>query len=287
MANEEFVYGGDATAILVHPVIGNINLHDNMNNDAIRVSIFNQWTRTLSHKTGDVARAVRRKGLPKIQARIKTQDLSPAVLALIFSDIALGGAVANGITVADISGNKVCPDLGTLTFHPVENGESTAGDIVMYHVRCAPETLEYVLGNVETGVHFSSELVFESVAAAGATLFEIGKAGDTTAPTVSSTTPVDGATGVSKTDVLQVVFSEDMIEQDVEDADNVVLVGGANLDEIATQTRTYNSGTRTLTIGHAAFAGLTAHVLVITKNVRDLAGNQMAAHKVVNFTTIA
>lgn len=107
-------------------------------------------------------------------------------------------------------------------------------------------------------------------------------AADTTAPTVSSVSPADAATGVAVSANVVWTFSEAITADDVDSehffvstADGSVIAGA--LSHNGTDTVTFNPTSN--------LAGSTAHIAVAVAGVRDLAGNKLAATSVTNFTT--
>jgi hypothetical protein len=104
--------------------------------------------------------------------------------------------------------------------------------------------------------------------------------GDTTAPTVSSTNPLNGATGVA---VITATFSEAMNASTITTATFSVTGPGATAVPGAV---TYNASTHMarFTPTNALAAG-TAFTATITVGAQDAAGNAMATNKVWAFTT--
>lgn len=106
---------------------------------------------------------------------------------------------------------------------------------------------------------------------------------DTTAPTISSTVPTDAATGVDKTANLTVNFSEDIRASYVNS--EYFMVIKASDGTIHACTVSGDADNDVITINpDTDLDGSTAYILIIGL-VRDLAGNQIAAETVVNFTT--
>lgn len=105
---------------------------------------------------------------------------------------------------------------------------------------------------------------------------------DTTVPTVT-VSPVDGATDVAVGSNIVWTFSEAIRESSVTGANFFVLDDtGA---EVA-GTLSLSTDKTTVTFSPTAdLAALTSYTAVATKNVRDLAGNALAANSVTNFTT--
>lgn len=107
---------------------------------------------------------------------------------------------------------------------------------------------------------------------------------DTTAPTVSSTVPVDGTTGISRTADITVTFSEAMRSSTINDSNIFLLkdsdgskIEGAMTLNVAQTIATFNP-TSTL-------EATTAYTIYVTENVKDVAGNAKATVTTYNFTT--
>ena len=108
-------------------------------------------------------------------------------------------------------------------------------------------------------------------------------AADTTPPTVATTVPADAAIAVAITANVVWNFSEAILLSDVNatnffvyaDADNSVVAGALSVNAAHTQV-TFDP-TANLTAASKYWAAATG--------VRDMAGNAMAAPKMVSFTT--
>jgi hypothetical protein len=106
--------------------------------------------------------------------------------------------------------------------------------------------------------------------------------GDTTAPTVSSTNPVDGATGVA---VITATFSEPMSASTISAATFSVVGPGATAVPGAV---TYNSVTdMAIFTPNSALADGTSFSATISVGAKDVAGNALASSKVWTFATVA
>lgn len=108
-------------------------------------------------------------------------------------------------------------------------------------------------------------------------------AGDTTPPTVSSTSPVNNATGVLTTAIITAKFSEAIDPATITSTTFGVSAGGVPV----TGTVDYNAATFTATFTPTVLSYATTYTATITTGVKDLAGNAMAANKVWTFTTAA
>jgi hypothetical protein len=110
--------------------------------------------------------------------------------------------------------------------------------------------------------------------------FTTGLAPDTTPPTVSSTTPLDGATGVSAGTTVSATFSEDIAPASATSA-TFLLNGGspvAGTVSVAGSTATFTPS--------APLASNTTYTATLETGIEDLAGNNLQADFVWSFTTV-
>jgi hypothetical protein len=104
----------------------------------------------------------------------------------------------------------------------------------------------------------------------------------TTAPAVSSTTPVNGATNVSIDQALSATFSESMNPATISATTfTLTATGGSSV----AGTVTYASGVATFTPS-ASLANGTQYTATITTGAQNLAGTSLASNYVWTFTTI-
>jgi len=105
---------------------------------------------------------------------------------------------------------------------------------------------------------------------------------DTTPPTVTSTNPLNGATGVA---VISASFSEAMDVSTITAATFTLSGPGATSVD---GTVTYDATTKIATfVPTSALAASTEYTATITTGVKDLAGNALASNHVWTFTTAA
>jgi N,N-dimethylformamidase beta subunit-like, C-terminal/Domain of unknown function (DUF4082)/Bacterial Ig-like domain/Bacterial Ig domain len=111
-------------------------------------------------------------------------------------------------------------------------------------------------------------------------VFEMNSTPDTTPPTVTSKTPIDGATNVAQGTAVTAVFSEDLAPGTV-NGSSFILSNGVNT-VAATVTYDGPSKTATLTPG----SPLTANTLYTAtlNGITDVAGNPLAVPEVWSFT---
>lgn len=104
---------------------------------------------------------------------------------------------------------------------------------------------------------------------------------DTTPPTVT-TSPVDGATGVATSANVVWTFSEAIRSDDITARNFFVMQADGTA---VPGTLTYDAAVTGITFDPtSALSGATAHIAVCSY-ARDVAGNQLAAKSVTNFTT--
>ncbi len=102
---------------------------------------------------------------------------------------------------------------------------------------------------------------------------------DTIPPQILSTSPVTGATGVSITPTLKIVFNEAMLTSSIT-ASNFTVSGGS------WATPTFDGDrTVTLALSSGSLAYATDYTVTVAGNVKDLAGNSMGASSSFTFTT--
>ena len=106
--------------------------------------------------------------------------------------------------------------------------------------------------------------------------------GDTTAPTVSSTNPANGATGVA---VITATFNEAMNASTI--TTTTFTVTGPGATPVA-GTVTYNASTYIASFTPtSALAAATTYTATITTGAKDVSGNALASNHAWNFTTAA
>ena len=110
--------------------------------------------------------------------------------------------------------------------------------------------------------------------------FTTGAAPDTTAPTVSSTDPANGATGVALNKQVAATFSESMNPLTITAANFTLTQGTTPVSGAVT----YVGVTATFTPA-SSLAASTEYTATITTGAKDLAGNALAVDKVWSFTT--
>ncbi|MTI82584.1 MAG: hypothetical protein FH756_01535 [Firmicutes bacterium] len=107
---------------------------------------------------------------------------------------------------------------------------------------------------------------------------------DTTAPTVQSVTPVDGASSVALDSTVVWTFDKAIQASNVTAANFFVLDAA---DTVVAGSLSINSDRTQVTwTPNANMANSTEHRAIVTTGVRDLAGNALASPSVTTFTTV-
>jgi hypothetical protein len=112
--------------------------------------------------------------------------------------------------------------------------------------------------------------------------------GDFIAPTVSSTSPTNGATAVSRVTAINIAFSESMAQSTLTTS-NILLQTQAGVT-VASYSLSYNPATYTVTLAPALAlnSNTTYKILLNQPNITDLAGNALgtnSAYQLAQFTT--
>jgi phi13 family phage major tail protein len=115
---------------------------------------------------------------------------------------------------------------------------------------------------------------------------QVEAADDTTAPTVTLTSPLDAAIDVAIDTNIEWTMSEDLTASTVSTR-SVLLIKASDGSVIAGAV-SYSAATDKITFNpDANLANSTAYIAILTTAITDLAGNHLAAPNVINFTTIA
>jgi hypothetical protein len=114
--------------------------------------------------------------------------------------------------------------------------------------------------------------------------FTTGAAQDSTPPTVSTTAPINNATGVSVSSTVAATFSEAMKASTVTTANFQLKQGATNIPGTVTLN---GAGTTATFQPSSTLAGGTTYTATIATGVQDVAGNALAANYSWSFTTSA
>jgi len=105
---------------------------------------------------------------------------------------------------------------------------------------------------------------------------------DTTAPTITSTTPAGAATGIALQPAITVVFSETMDSTSITASTFTLAAGSVAVTGTVVPTGTTATFTPSNSLSYS-----TTYTATVTTGVKDVAGNALASNKVWSFTTIA
>ena len=115
-------------------------------------------------------------------------------------------------------------------------------------------------------------------------MWTFGAIDDTTAPTVDSISPVDGATGVATSTTVVITFDEAMNPGQLTTA-NFLLIKTTDGTAVSV-TLTYNNAHTQVTLTPvSALTAATKYLVLIKRAVCDEAGNQLATDYIADFTT--
>lgn len=108
---------------------------------------------------------------------------------------------------------------------------------------------------------------------------------DTTAPTFSSISPADAATGVARAGNVDVTFSEALRKEDVNDANFVLVKDTDNSVVSGTTVAFQDAACQVVRIAYTGLSATTKYRVEVRKGIRDVVGNGMAAAVIKTFTT--
>ena len=239
--------------------------------------------------------AITANSIGEIDVSIKTADVDPVNRAAI-----LGHARSGGVT--SYKGADVSPELaigfrtklsdGNYGYVWLLKGRMQEGQETFTTQQASITFMESVLTGKFTILDFNGEWKRTTrsddpdyVAATGTNWFTNGPLGTTdTTPPTATFSPLNAATGVAVSVAPTVTFNE-AIQKSLATTGNFVLMN-ATTGAIITTTVTVNAAGTIVTITPGSdLAGTTAHILSVSRNVKDLAGNAYAGGT-TRFTTV-
>jgi hypothetical protein len=179
----------------------------------------------------------------------------------------------------------------TITLKNTTTGTAVAGTVsynTTTHIATFTPTVALANGTgytitVTTGV---KDVAGNALATQFTSTFTTAAAPDTTPPTVTTTSPLDGATNVAINTTVTATFSEPMDAATITAAGTFTMTtttGAVNVPG----TVTYNPATNTATFTPTSLLlHNTGYTATITTAAKDVAGNAMVANKVFSFTTV-
>ena len=206
-------------------------------------------------------------------------EISPTVSSVSPANNAAGAAINTAITAA-FSEIMYSSMITTDTFTLKDSSDNAISGTVTYSDTTATFTPS---SNLSYSTTYTATITTDAEDYAGNNItsdytwsFTTGSAPDTTAPTVSSTSPASGATGIAINTSITATFSETIDTSTITTA--TFTVGGA------TGTVTYSGTTATFTPS-SNLSYSTTYTATLTTGVKDSAGNAMAANYTWSFTT--
>lgn len=178
----------------------------------------------------------------------------------------------------------------------------TGADLLLTFYKCSAGTIENGTGQKEFGTNSfqaqavrtettgvttdTDDRIYEERERNSGIAGAIVATADSTAPTVTSTTPADAATGVSVSADILFDFDEALDLSTVNNTNFILMKSDGTLVSLLNSEITYNSTTFVVTINPgSSLSAATAYVAIATRGIKDAAGNRLAAPVVVNFTT--
>jgi hypothetical protein len=134
----------------------------------------------------------------------------------------------------------------------------------------------------------AKDLAGNALAANKTWTFTTGATADNTAPTVSSTNPLDVATGVCTGKTVNATFSEAMNPQTISTSTfTLATTAGTSVTGLVSYDAQTNIASFNPSASLASSTGYTVTIKGGASGVKDMAGNALAADKVTSFTTNA
>jgi hypothetical protein len=130
------------------------------------------------------------------------------------------------------------------------------------------------------------DLAGNSLAASYVWRFGTAAAPDTVAPTVISTNPTAGASGLCSNQQVNVTFSEAMDPTTIDNSSLIVQRSGPPLQPALPGVVSYDAAARVASFAATPALGGGDFTVTVTTAVRDLAGNPLAANKVIVFSSL-
>ena len=215
-------------------------------------------------------------------------DTTPPTVSATSPANAATGVALNTSVSATFSEPMTNSSLTTASFTLVT---TSSGAAISGRVTMSGNTATFTPSAAFAGsTHYTATITAAAKDAAGNALatnftwtFTTAAAPDTTPPTVSATSPANGATGVALNSSLSATFSEAMTNASLTTASvKLATTGGAAV--AGTVSVSGNTATFTPT---AALAAGTQYTATITTAAKDAAGNAMVANFTWSFTTAA
>lgn len=212
----------------------------------------------------------------------KTETDAPTVSSTVPAKAATGVPLNASVTVT-FSEAMLDSSITSTTFALKQGAAAVAGAVTYTGVTATFKPAAPLAANtlftatISTG---SKSLLGKALAEDYSWTFTTGAAMDTSAPTVSSTVPVDAAVGVALSGNVAVAFSEPMDALSITSETFLLKQGSTTVPGLVI----YAGLTATFT-PTAVLAANTVYTATLTKAAKDLAGNALASDSVWSFTT--
>lgn len=213
-------------------------------------------------------------------------DTTPPTVSSVSPSNAANGVATNSTVSATFSEAMTNSTLTTATFSvsPVTGGGAVAGTVSVSGNTARFTPSAALAPSTQYSAVVSSSVTDSAGNALGANFtwrFTTAAAPDTTPPTVSSTSPANGATGVAPNAAVSATFSEAMTNSTLTTSTvKLAVTGGAAVAGAVS----VNGNTVTFT-PLASLTGSTQYTATITTGAQDAAGNALAAIRTWSFTT--
>jgi hypothetical protein len=229
--------------------------------------------------------------LGAVEADAKEADFS---LKITLAEVSLDNLrLAMGLPASALVGSvlSVGSNIGVQKLTVYIKGPGPGADNATRHVqvqKCyvdGPDGIK--MNKAKQVLQITLELLEDTTQAAGEEWMKITDAsGDTTAPTISSTTPADAATGVAVDANITVEFSEAIQAADVNGTFFKLVKAATGTGVAGALTLSADKLTVTFNPTSNLDGTSAAYIFIVSQGVRDLAGNKLAADTYVNFATV-
>jgi hypothetical protein len=206
----------------------------------------------------------------------------------------LGGAVKvvdgakEKVTVGRSAGYRARSDAGVLTLHPIVNAVADVTEDVTFHKAYVNDAVAFAM--VHNGVRSYTVVwrcLIDETKTEGNHLFTIGDtsaSADTTPLSVSSVSPVDGATGVAVGDNVVITLDDDDLLESTMNANTVFLIKDSD-DSIVAAALSWNSGSSEITLNPNSDLSASSDYRLVVTGIEDVNGNTLATPFSSNFQT--
>ena len=192
------------------------------------------------------------------------------------------------ITIGKATGLRMSSVAGLLTLHPIANDVADVSEDFTVWKAYVSEPVEFV----ETYNDIRSyEVTFTALADMGradgervAVIGDTSAAADVTAPSVSSITPLDAATGVAVSANVEVILVDDDLDEASMTEVTVMLIDDAS-DAQVPAALSWAVGTKTITLNPTSSLAASTKHRVVMNGLKDVNGNQMTTAFSSDFTT--